>query len=58
MGPPTGSSPTGAASRLAGRSRPYSRVHETFDIVGTRERIVVASFLAWRDDSDEVWLYQ
>ena len=34
-----------------------SRIHETFDIVG-RHRITVASFMLWRDDLDEVLLYQ
>ena|ERR1719426_514448 len=34
-----------------------SRIHETFDVVG-RHRITLASFMLWRDDLDEVTLYQ
>lgn len=35
-----------------------SRVHETFELRGPRCRVVVASFLAWHNDLQDIWLFQ
>ena len=35
-----------------------SRVHETFPILGSRNRINMATFMAWSDNEDEVYMFQ
>ena len=35
-----------------------SRVHEVFNVFGSRARIVANTFLAWDDNGEEVSMYQ
>lgn len=35
-----------------------SRIHEVFDLSGTKDRIIVGTFLTWDDKDENVYLFQ